>query len=1209
MSAFVRTKFNDNEAIFMVDTGSEICIAKSYIINNTDIDQNNKIDITGVTEGSTKSLGTINENILIEDAQFDTQINVVEDNFPTPGDGIIGLDFILKHGGDLNFRHLEFSIVDPFTNNLIYTPIMLSPNKDEITIPARSEVIRRIKIQTTTNSTSLVINHQEIAPGVIIASTLINTKNPCVRILNINSKDVIIRDDIEVEAESLDNYHIFENEKLPKRTKKVMDKLLRNFPKHPTQRTKSKLEDLFIKYADTFALDDEPISCNNFYEQKLRLKDDEPVYIKNYRIPHTQKPEIKRQVDKLVTDELVEKSSSDSNSPLLLVSKKPLPGSTKPRFRLVFDYRKVNDKLVADKFPLPRMDEILDSLGKARHFSVLDLYSGFHQVGLHPDSRDITSFSTDEGSFRFTRLPYGLKVAPNSFQRMMTMAFSGLPPQKAFVYMDDLVVISSTEQQMLQNLESVFQICRSKNLKLNPEKCLFFQTEVTYLGHRCTNKGLLPDPSKIEKIKNYPEPRNAEEIKRFVAFANYYRKFVKNFAHHASHLTNLTKKKVEYKWSEECQIAFEYLKDSIMNPPILQYPDFEKQFCVTTDASKIACGAILSQDYNGIQLPIAFASRSFTKGEQNKSVIEQELAAIHWAINHFRPYLFGTKFLVKSDHRPLVYLFSMRNPSSKLTRMRLDLEEFNFEIQYVKGKDNSGADALSRIDFDDIKLINKDIKIAVMTRSKFKQNNTENNEQSIQKPVEDPRIFEVIKIAEVKRLPRVIFTFNKQPWCTIKNGKTIIIKKLIDHTFTNGKLDLSLLLPALDQEARKLKINKVQLSLNDELFSKITIQELKMSGQQILRNLKIALTPKLKYIDYEDINRIKEILQKYHDDPIDGGHAGAQRLLSKLRMHFHWKNMSKDVLSYVKACAQCQKNKTLKHTKEKLTITNTPQQAFDIVQIDTIGPFIKSNNGYEYAVTIICTLTKYLVSIPIKDKRADTIARAIMDNFVMIYGPMKQVLTDQGTEYKNETVKELLKLLKIDQKFSTAFHHETIGVCERSHRTLNEYLRAYIATNRPDWDKFLLYFTYAYNTTPSTVHSYCPYELIFAKSPTIQEFTSSSKIDPIYNVDAYYQEMRARLQTATSLAKKLIEQNKTKQKAQYDKTINPIELRQNDLVLLRREQNHKHEPLFDGPYQIIKIDQTNCLIKDEKGKTQEVHKNRLRKFNSIFFARFLRKSI
>lgn len=164
-----------------------------------------------------------------------------------------------------------------------------------------------------------------------------------------------------------------------------------------------------------------------------------------------------------------------------------------------------------------------------------------------------------------------------------------------------------------------------------------------------------------------------------------------------------------------------YLKNALINSPILCYPDFEKQFCITTDASNISCGAILSQEYDKVQLPIAYASRTFTKGERNKSVIERELAAIHWAIQYFRPYVYGTKFLVKTDHRPLTYLFSMKNPSSKLVRMRLDLEEYDFQIEYIKGSSNSGADALSRIDFDTIKSISTQSVFKVTTTSQVKK--------------------------------------------------------------------------------------------------------------------------------------------------------------------------------------------------------------------------------------------------------------------------------------------------------------------------------------------------------------------------------------------------------------------------------------------------------------------------------------------------------
>lgn len=192
---------------------------------------------------------------------------------------------------------------------------------------------------------------------------------------------------------------------------------------------------------------------------------------------------------------------------------------------MVIDYRQVNRKLIADKFPLPRTDDILDQLGRAKYFSCLDLMSGFHQIELHESSRDNTSFSTGNGSYRFTRLPYGIKIAPNSFQRMMTLAFSGLTPS-VFLYMDDLVVLGCSEKHMFKNLTDVFELCRKYNLKFHPDKCTFFMHEVTHLGHKCTNKGILPDDSKYAVIRDYPVPTDADGARRFIAFCNYYRRFI-----------------------------------------------------------------------------------------------------------------------------------------------------------------------------------------------------------------------------------------------------------------------------------------------------------------------------------------------------------------------------------------------------------------------------------------------------------------------------------------------------------------------------------------------------------------------------------------------------------------------------------------------------------------------------------------------------------
>lgn len=249
------------------------------------------------------------------------------------------------------------------------------------------------------------------------------------------------------------------------------------------------------EFSDIFSLQNDLLTCNNFYKQKIRLQNDIPTYIKNYRSAHSQREEICRQVEKLIENNIIEPSVSNYNSQILLVPKKS--ATSEKKLRLVVDYRQLNKKILADKFPLPRIDDILDQLGRAKFFTTLDLMSGFHQIEIEEDSRTFTAFSLPErGHFQFKRLPFGLNISPNSFQRTMTIALSGLSHECAFLYIDDVIVVGCSVEHHLKNLRKVFNCFRNRNLKLNPAKCCFFQTEVTFLGHKITDRGILPDTSK-----------------------------------------------------------------------------------------------------------------------------------------------------------------------------------------------------------------------------------------------------------------------------------------------------------------------------------------------------------------------------------------------------------------------------------------------------------------------------------------------------------------------------------------------------------------------------------------------------------------------------------------------------------------------------------------------------------------------------------------
>lgn len=300
--------------------------------------------------------------------------------------------------------------------------------------------------------------------------------------------------------------------------------------------------------------------------------------------------------------------------------------------------------------------------------------------------------------------------------------------------------------------------------------------------------------------------------------------------------------------------------------------------------------------------------------------------------------------------------------------------------------------------------------------------------------------------------------------------------------------------------------------------------------------------------------------------------------------------MTRDISKYIKNCSVCTLNKPKPATKEPLKITETPQKPFDVVVIDTIGPLVQSDSGNKYALTAICEMTKYLICVPIPNKEARTIAKAIVENVILINGLIKSIKTDLGTEYKNAIVKELCDILKIEHNFSTAYHHQTLGSIERNHRTLNEYLRSYLTEN--NWDIYLKYFNFCYNIsyTAANRHSYTPFELIFAKKSILPEELVNS-ITPVYDFDNYTKIAKRTLQVAQKAANSAIQKEKIIKKNTYDKKLNPINVQVGEKNLVKNEPYNKFGNVYRGPYVITDIDEHNVTYECD-GKLYKVHKNR-----------------
>ena len=362
------------------------------------------------------------------------------------------------------------------------------------------------------------------------------------------------------------------------------------------------------------------------------------------------------------------------------------------------DYRKLNAVSQADAYPMPRVDELLDNLGQAKYISTVDLTKGYWQVPVAEKDRGKTAFTAGAGLFQFNVMPFGLRGAPATFQRLMDVVLTGMGEYSA-AYMDDVVIFSMTWEDHLQHIRQVLQKLQDVGLTIKGRKCQFGMQQCTYLGHVVGMGCLRPEAGKVEAVKQFPTPSTKSDVRTFLGLAGYYRKFIPNFASVAAPLTDLTRKSApnQVQWSDECETAFCRLKAAMCSSPVLEAPDFQKPFILQTDASEQGVGAVLSQkNALGQEHPVSYFSRKLLPREAKYSTVEKECLAIKLAVQAFRVYLLGWPFVIQTDHRSLMWLDKFKDTNDRLARWSLALQPFQFSIVHRPGASNGNADASSR---------------------------------------------------------------------------------------------------------------------------------------------------------------------------------------------------------------------------------------------------------------------------------------------------------------------------------------------------------------------------------------------------------------------------------------------------------------------------------------------------------------------------------
>jgi len=442
----------------------------------------------------------------------------------------------------------------------------------------------------------------------------------------------------KINAEDKPKSDLVNDRQRMRRNELLYRKLLLGQLDHLSEEQKQVIEPVLMKYAHVFHDEDSnDFKGTDVIEHQIVLEDTRPIRKPQYRVPYALRYEMKTQVEKMLDKNVIRESTSPWSAPAILVPKKSENG--KPKFRFCVDFRALNSVNKFDTYPLPVFEETTSNLHGSKYYSVLDCYSGFWQISIKEEHKERTGFSVPSGHYEFNKLPFGLLNSPSSFQRQTDIVLKDLVGTECWVFIDDVIIFSRSVQEHAQRLENVLQRFDRANLQLHPGKSVFAQPQVNYLGFVLSEKVVSASPNKIKAMRNYPILKNVKDFRAYLGLASFYRRLIQEFATVGKPLTEPTKKDRPFIWSESQQKAFESIMEKLCTAPVLAYPNFDLPFILTTDASQVTVAAILSQVQNGVERPIAYASRQMNRAEKSNSASEIEMLALVWAKKYFRCYL------------------------------------------------------------------------------------------------------------------------------------------------------------------------------------------------------------------------------------------------------------------------------------------------------------------------------------------------------------------------------------------------------------------------------------------------------------------------------------------------------------------------------------------------------------------------------------------
>ena len=934
-----------------------------------------------------------------------------------------------------------------------------------------------------------------------------------------------------------------------------------------TDEDRNNFKELCNKYTDIFSRSSEDIGHTPLLKMDIDTGDSPPVCQRPYSLPLKHVEWVTKELEILEKAGVISRSVSPWASPIVIVPKKSEPGEP-PRRRMCVDYRVLNSLLppvnkahskakgILTLVPLPKIDEIYAQLKGSKVYSAIDMRSGYFHLGLSNDAKPKTAFvpgGPHGAKYEFNRCPFGLSQAPAYFQRLIHEVLKGIT--FAFGYLDDILIFSSDNKTHLKHLEIVFQRLREADLKLKASKCNFFKKHIQYLGHLVSGEGIEPLPEKLEAVRKMPPPTTPKEVRQFLGLVGYYRKFVPKFADIARPLTNLTKLDIPYEWTNRCQEAFDFLKEMLLKEPVLKYPDPSKPYTLFTDASKFAWACVLTQEYEHefdgkkrkILHPITYMSGLFKGSQVNWATLTKEAYAIYVSVKKLDHYLQDAEVTLRSDHLPLKSFLQKNTLNTKVNNWAIDITSRcrNIQFEYIKGIKNTLADTMSRL-----------IEI------------TPEIEQEPEPPGQEfgYDIFETLEPIETT---------------------THYINELKEEIQIKQEAIPDDLLPIVDLTESQLE----DIQMKDKFIKNIINR---LVAKQQPEGKPYYLEGKLlkKYI-YDNKQRFEVtvvppncaplLLNLAHDQL---GHNGTARTYMLLKRTYYWKGMKTDISNYVKQCKLCQKQNILP-VKYVSGHFSAPMAPMEFISMDLIGDFTPSSKGNKYALTVICMLTGYTFCIPIPSKKASDVITAYIDNVYSKFGGSKKILSDNGTEFKNQLFEKIAKELGVEFKCYTApYHPQSNGRIEGFHHFLKSCMTKHISTTM-EWDQVVHLATAAYNFFPNEHSKESPFFLMFGRDPRVP-------LNTLLTPKIRYMGTEENILSLEALQRiyHLVAENLkiAKERLHKNQQAYPTKLKTEDMVMIKTHAEGQFQPIYKGYYRIVSFKGNQVqVIPVEGGKPHLVH--------------------